>query len=32
MVLSQGIGGIIGQTKHPSYSPDQDAHGDALCV
>ena len=32
MGLSQGIGGITGQTKHLSYFPDQDAHGDALYV
>ena len=32
MGLSQGIGGITGQTKHPSCSPDQDAQGNALCV
>ena len=32
MVLSWGIGGITGQTKHLSYSPNQDAHGNALCV
>ena len=32
MGLSQGIVGITGQTTHPSYSPDPDAHGDALRV
>ena len=32
MVLSWGVGAIIGQPKHSSYSPDQDAHGNALCV
>ena len=32
MVLSRRIDDITCQTKHPSYSPDQEAHGDALCV
>jgi hypothetical protein len=30
--LSPGIDSITGQTKHPSFSPSRDTHGDALYI